>query len=98
MSDALFEYLIRLGDERLVLGHKLSEWCGYGPILEELGTFARSHKLPYHVLLELTYGCNLRCVMCYNPTHTASNELTLAEYERLFDELMSLGTVQLTFT
>ena len=35
MSDALFEYLIRLGDERLVLGHKLSEWCGYGPILEE---------------------------------------------------------------
>jgi radical SAM protein with 4Fe4S-binding SPASM domain len=67
-------------------------------ILEELGTFARSHKLPYHVLLELTYGCNLRCVMCYNPTHTASNELSLAEYESLFDELMSLGTVQLTFT
>ena len=35
MSDALFEYLIRLGDDRLVLGHRLSEWCGHGPILEE---------------------------------------------------------------
>jgi ring-1,2-phenylacetyl-CoA epoxidase subunit PaaC len=24
-----------LGDDRLVLGHRLSEWCGHGPILEE---------------------------------------------------------------
>jgi ring-1,2-phenylacetyl-CoA epoxidase subunit PaaC len=31
----LFEYLLRLGDDRLVLGHRLSQWCGYGPILEE---------------------------------------------------------------
>jgi ring-1,2-phenylacetyl-CoA epoxidase subunit PaaC len=31
----LFEYLQRLGDDRLVLGHRLSEWCGHGPILEE---------------------------------------------------------------
>jgi len=36
MSNAsLFEYLLRLGDDRLVLGHRLSEWCGHGPILEE---------------------------------------------------------------
>jgi ring-1,2-phenylacetyl-CoA epoxidase subunit PaaC len=33
--DALFEYLLRLGDDRLVLGHRLSEWCGHGPALEE---------------------------------------------------------------
>jgi ring-1,2-phenylacetyl-CoA epoxidase subunit PaaC len=31
----LFEYLLRLADERLILGHRLSEWCGHGPILEE---------------------------------------------------------------
>lgn len=35
MSSALFHYLLRLGDDRLVLGHRLSEWCGHGPILEE---------------------------------------------------------------
>ena len=29
------EYLLRLGDDRLILGHRLSEWCGHGPILEE---------------------------------------------------------------
>lgn len=32
---ALVEYLLRLGDDRLVHGHRLSEWCGHGPILEE---------------------------------------------------------------
>jgi ring-1,2-phenylacetyl-CoA epoxidase subunit PaaC len=32
---ALFPYLLRLGDDRLILGHRLSEWCGHGPILEE---------------------------------------------------------------
>ncbi len=34
-ASPLFEYLLRLGDDRLVLGHRLSEWCGHGPILEE---------------------------------------------------------------
>ena len=33
--NAPFEYLLRLGDDRLVLGHRLSEWCGHAPILEE---------------------------------------------------------------
>ena len=31
----MLEYLLRLGDDRLVLGHRLSEWCGHAPILEE---------------------------------------------------------------
>lgn len=35
MSLASVEYLLRLGDDRLVLGHRLSEWCGHAPILEE---------------------------------------------------------------
>lgn len=32
---SLSAYAMRLGDDRLVLGHRLSEWCGHGPILEE---------------------------------------------------------------
>jgi ring-1,2-phenylacetyl-CoA epoxidase subunit PaaC len=31
----LLTYLLRLGDDRLILGHRVSEWCGHGPILEE---------------------------------------------------------------
>jgi ring-1,2-phenylacetyl-CoA epoxidase subunit PaaC len=34
-SPALVQYLLRHGDDRLVLGHRLSEWCGHAPILEE---------------------------------------------------------------
>ena len=32
---SLHDYLLRLGDDRLILGHRMSEWCGHGPILEE---------------------------------------------------------------
>jgi ring-1,2-phenylacetyl-CoA epoxidase subunit PaaC len=32
---ALFETLLRLGDNTLVLGHRISEWCGKAPVLEE---------------------------------------------------------------
>lgn len=33
--EAKFQYLLRLGDSSLIIGHRLSEWCGAGPILEE---------------------------------------------------------------
>jgi ring-1,2-phenylacetyl-CoA epoxidase subunit PaaC len=32
---AVFEYLLRLGDNDLVLAHRLGEWIGHGPVLEE---------------------------------------------------------------
>lgn len=34
-NEALFRYLLRLGDDSLILGQRLGEWCGHGPILEE---------------------------------------------------------------
>jgi ring-1,2-phenylacetyl-CoA epoxidase subunit PaaC len=33
--NSLFEYILRIGDDSLILGHRMSEWCGHGPILEE---------------------------------------------------------------
>lgn len=30
-----FQYILRLGDNALILGQRLSEWCGHGPILEQ---------------------------------------------------------------
>lgn len=32
---ALFQFLLRQGDNTLVLGHRISEWCGVAPALEE---------------------------------------------------------------
>ncbi len=34
-QEALFQYALRIGDSNLILGHRLSEWCGHGPILEQ---------------------------------------------------------------
>ena len=34
-QEALFNYTLRLGDTNLILGHRLSEWTGHGPFLEE---------------------------------------------------------------
>jgi ring-1,2-phenylacetyl-CoA epoxidase subunit PaaC len=34
-EEALFEYCLRIGDSSMILGHRISEWCGHGPILEE---------------------------------------------------------------
>ena len=30
-----FEYVLRLGDNALILGQRLSEWCGHSPFVEE---------------------------------------------------------------
>ena len=34
-DEALFEFLLRMGDNTLILGHRVSEWCGHSPVLEE---------------------------------------------------------------
>jgi ring-1,2-phenylacetyl-CoA epoxidase subunit PaaC len=34
-TEATFNYCLRLGDNALVSGHRYSEWCSRGPILEE---------------------------------------------------------------
>lgn len=33
--DQLLTFVLRLADDNLVLGHRLSEWCGHAPMLEE---------------------------------------------------------------
>lgn len=33
--NSLVEYILRIGDDSLILGQRLAEWCGHGPVLEE---------------------------------------------------------------
>lgn len=35
LKQATIDYLVRLGDDALILGHRLSEWTSNGPFLEE---------------------------------------------------------------
>ncbi|PRX30532.1 ring-1,2-phenylacetyl-CoA epoxidase subunit PaaC [Meinhardsimonia xiamenensis] len=34
-DEALFEFALRMGDTALILGHRISEWCGHAPVIEE---------------------------------------------------------------
>ena len=31
----LFDHVLGLADDALILGHRLSEWCGHAPLVEE---------------------------------------------------------------
>jgi ring-1,2-phenylacetyl-CoA epoxidase subunit PaaC len=35
VDSPLLRYLLRRADDALILGHRLSEWCGHAPMLEE---------------------------------------------------------------
>ena len=67
--------------------------------LERLSTKSAANRRPEGVTFELTYGCNLRCVHCFNPTHRAlPRELTTSEICLLLDQIADLGVLTVTFT
>jgi ring-1,2-phenylacetyl-CoA epoxidase subunit PaaC len=35
IHEARLDYLLRLADNNLILGQRLAEWCGHGPVLEQ---------------------------------------------------------------
>ena len=56
-ADALFRYVLRLGDLSLVLGQRLGEWVGHSPALEEdLGLANIALDLIGQARLLLTYA------------------------------------------
>jgi radical SAM protein with 4Fe4S-binding SPASM domain len=67
--------------------------------LDSLSARAQKTRTPNKAMFELTYGCNLRCVHCFNPTHRAlPQELTTAEVFSILDQLADMGVLILTFT
>ena len=66
---------------------------------ESIATKAAAARRPEGVTFELTYGCNLRCVHCFNPTHRAMpHELATAEICALLNQIAELGALTVTFT
>ena len=52
METPLFTYTLRLADNALVLGHRLSEWCGHAPMLEALQQLFDAHAVDGQVAFE----------------------------------------------
>ncbi len=61
-----------------------------------LGTWKNHHL--FSALVELTYRCNLDCYFCYNDLDLPGEPLRFSDYERLFDEMRSLGCLHLTLS
>ena len=62
-EQALIKYVLRLADDALVIGQRLSEWCSNGPVLEQdiaLSNIALDHigraRLLYQYAAELIGG------------------------------------------
>lgn len=67
--------------------------------LDTISTRAGQRRLPDSATFELTYGCNLRCLHCYNPTHRAlPHELTTAEVCSILTQLAELGVLTVSFS
>ena len=74
------------------------ESLGRSEFFSRLENRAFEKRIPLKATMELTYGCNLRCVHCYNPTHKAQGELSTQESYRIIDELAQEGCFLITFT
>ncbi|HLL24410.1 MAG TPA: radical SAM protein [Kofleriaceae bacterium] len=56
-----------------------------------------AEQRPLHVQLEVTWRCNWRCVHCYQDNHDVE-ELTDADLDSLFPQLVLAGTLHLIVT
>ncbi|MBN1689274.1 MAG: radical SAM protein [Candidatus Omnitrophica bacterium] len=73
----------------------ISKETFYSRISEKIA----SGRIPETVTLEVTYGCNLRCVHCYNPVHRPlPHELKKEEIFGLLRQMKELGVLSLTFS
>lgn len=59
-KETLFEYVTRIADNALILGHRVSEWCGHGPSLEtDIGLTNIALDLVGHARVLLQYAAKL---------------------------------------
>jgi radical SAM protein with 4Fe4S-binding SPASM domain len=76
---------------------------GYGEFTHAVHERLAAERIPLDVTLEITHRCPLECQHCYNnlpmsDRDAARRELTLAEYQKLLDELAAMGTFWLLFS
>ncbi len=82
-----------------LVANGLGSYCDVGEVSEEVSLSTASAGLEF-AWLEVTAGCNLRCVHCYEqgcPSMIGSEKMQVADWRRIIDELSSLGCKKLQF-
>lgn len=70
------KYLLQLADNELILGHRLSEWCGHGPVLE--------HDI---AITNIALDHIGQCRYLYDIAAAAINALSPEEKSALFESI-----------
>lgn len=77
MSVHYINYILQLADNALIAGHRISEWCGHGPILEQ--DIALTNTALDHI------G---QCRNLYQYAADLINDLSISDKLSLFDSVM----------
>ena len=99
-SCKILEWLARLcGFDRLQVESVLREGAGQRALWNLVRSISdygirtpQNLKAPVSVVWSLSYGCNLRCMHCYqNASHPSSDELTLDEQMGIVNQMAQAG-------
>ena len=83
INKALLEYTLRIADDSLILGHRISEWCGHGPILEEdIALTNIALDLIGQATNFFEYASTL------NPKNKSADDLAFLRYEKEYRNLL----------
>lgn len=75
-----------------------AECQGVTDFVQKFNRTTDAGMTPLQATAELTYRCNFDCVHCYNVKHWVGGELSLEEWEDVFDQLAAAGCMILTLT
>ena len=83
MADMVFEGLLRVADDNLILGHRTSEWCGHAPTLEE------DLALPNIALDLIGHAQALYCLACeLKPEYKNEDALAFLRLEHEYKNVL----------
>ena len=82
-ADMVFEGLLRIADDNLILGHRTSEWCGHAPTLEE------DLALPNIALDLIGHAQTLYCLACeVNSRYKNEDQLAFLRLEHEYKSVI----------
>lgn len=90
MDKLTHKFILQLADNELILGHRISEWCGHGPALEQdiaLANIALDHvgqsRMYYQLAAEMEGNGKTEDDYPYKRMETSFYNVQLAEHENV---------------